>query len=123
MAKLPALLRRRSVLCAAVISAAGIAAAVQATAARVSFDVSMLTGESPAEIKPEDIKEVPAKPHMEKCYGVVKAYKNDCASRAHRHSCAAKAVKDGDVDEYVEVPTGLCVNLIGGALQPKNPGT
>ncbi|PJF20644.1 MAG: hypothetical protein CUN56_15125, partial [Phototrophicales bacterium] len=36
---------------------------------------------------------------MERCYGVVKAGKNDCASKANKHSCATMAKKDGDPNE------------------------
>lgn len=50
---------------------------------------------------------------MEKCYGVVKAGKNDCA--ANGHSCAAHAAADGDKKEWVMVPTGLCDKLVGGS--------
>ncbi len=35
-----------------------------------------------------------AAPAAEKCYGVVKAGKNDCRTAAH--SCAGQAAKDGD---------------------------
>ena len=48
----------------------------------------------------------------EKCYGVAKAGKNDCAAGAH--SCAGQAVKDGDKTSFVALPTGLCARLAGG---------
>ncbi|OIQ91069.1 hypothetical protein GALL_270350 [mine drainage metagenome] len=54
---------------------------------------------------------------MEKCYGVAKAGKNDCASGAH--SCAGQAVKDFDPASFVAVPKGLCAKLAGGRLTPK----
>lgn len=57
---------------------------------------------------------------MEKCYGVVKAHKNDCASKANKHSCATLAKKDGDANEWVKVPEGLCNKLVGGSLNPKD---
>lgn len=52
----------------------------------------------------------------EKCYGVVKAGKNDCASKSH--SCAGKASADKDPNEFVLVPAGLCDRI--GSL--KNEG-
>ena len=52
----------------------------------------------------------------EKCYGVVKAGKNDCASKSH--SCAGKATADKDANEFVLVPAGLCDRI--GSL--KNAG-
>ena len=50
----------------------------------------------------------------EKCYGVSKAGKNDCASLSGSHSCAAQSTKDNDPEEWVFVPTGLCERLTGG---------
>tara|TARA_B100000029_G_C17420701_1_gene904198 strand:+ start:77 stop:340 length:264 start_codon:yes stop_codon:yes gene_type:complete len=55
----------------------------------------------------------------EKCYGVVKAGKNDCANAAGTHSCAGQAAKDGDGGEWVSVPKGLCDKLVGGSTEPK----
>ena len=57
-----------------------------------------------------------AKPKMEKCYGVVKAGKNDCGNG--KHSCAAQGVKDGDKSEWIYVPKGTCVKLSGGSKTP-----
>lgn len=55
----------------------------------------------------------------EKCYGVVKAGKNDCASATKSHSCAGHASADAGADEWVNVPKGLCEKLAGGSLEPK----
>ncbi len=55
----------------------------------------------------------------EKCYGVVKAGKNDCANAAGTHSCAGQAKKDADGGEWVYVPKGLCDKLAGGSVTPK----
>lgn len=55
--------------------------------------------------------------HMEKCYGIAKAHKNDC--RTASHSCAGQAMKSGDPGEWVKVPTGLCTRLSGGSLTPR----
>ncbi len=53
----------------------------------------------------------------EKCYGVVKAGKNDCKTGAH--SCAG-ASKEAGKDEWVSVPAGLCDKLSGGSKdEPK----
>lgn len=54
------------------------------------------------------------KPASEKCYGVARAAKNDCAAGAH--SCAGQATKDFDKASYVLVPAGVCGKLAGGAL-------
>ena len=56
------------------------------------------------------------KPDSEKCYGVVKAGKNDCAA-AGVHSCAGQATKDGDKESWVYLPKGTCEKLVGGSLK------
>lgn len=56
-----------------------------------------------------------AKAEKEKCYGVVKAGKNDCGSKDGSHSCAGQAKADGDANEWVFVPKGLCDKLVGGS--------
>jgi uncharacterized membrane protein len=57
------------------------------------------------------------KVEMEKCYGVVKAGKNDCAGPAH--ACAGQAKVDSGGKEFVTVPKGTCARLTGGSLTPK----
>ena len=55
-----------------------------------------------------------AKPASEKCFGVNKAAKNDCAAGAH--SCAGQATKDFDKTSYVLLPAGVCGKLAGGSV-------
>ncbi len=55
---------------------------------------------------------------MEKCYGVVKAHKNDCASKATKHGCAGMAKSGGDANEWIKMPEGLCEKLVGGSISP-----
>ncbi len=50
----------------------------------------------------------------EKCYGVVKAGKNDCATKTT--SCVGSATRDGQKDAFIALPTGLCDKLVGGSL-------
>lgn len=59
----------------------------------------------------------------EKCYGVVKAGKNDCASKAGKHGCSGMAKTDADPNEWVKVPSGLCEKLVGGSLAEANQGS
>jgi len=54
------------------------------------------------------------KPALEKCYGVNKAGKNDCA--AGDHSCAGQATKSMDKASFVSLPAGVCGKLAGGSL-------
>lgn len=55
----------------------------------------------------------------EKCYGIVKAHKNDCASKANKHSCSGRSKVDNDPNEWIKLPKGLCEKLVGGALEPQ----
>lgn len=50
----------------------------------------------------------------EKCYGVAKAGKNDCA--ANSHACAGQAKVDNDPKEWKYVPAGQCEKM-GGTLK------
>lgn len=52
----------------------------------------------------------------EKCYGVAKAGKNDCATNAH--GCATEAKKDRDPSEWINVPKGTCDKIAGGKTTP-----
>ena len=53
----------------------------------------------------------------EKCYGVVKAGKNDCAGQAH--SCAGQGKADNSGKDFIEVPKGTCERLTNGSLTAK----
>ena len=50
----------------------------------------------------------------EKCYGVAKAGKNDCAS-AGNNSCGGTSKKDADKKAWVFVPEGYCDRIVGGS--------
>ncbi len=56
-----------------------------------------------------------AAPQRERCYGVARAGGNDCATR--EHSCAGLSKSDGQAQEWLMVPKGVCHKL---ALH--NPG-
>ena len=51
----------------------------------------------------------------EKCYGIAKASKNDCAAGAH--SCAGQATKDMDKTSFVYLPKGACAKIAGGSTK------
>lgn len=55
-----------------------------------------------------------AKIEREKCYGIAKAEKNDCASKDGSNSCAGSMKKDGG---WLYVPKGACEKIIGGTLE------
>jgi uncharacterized membrane protein len=56
--------------------------------------------------------------HTEKCFGVAKAGKNDCASNKSAHSCAGQATTNGDPRDFVAVPKGTCDKLANGSTTP-----
>lgn len=58
-----------------------------------------------------------AKDDMEKCYGVVKAGKNDC--KTSTNSCAGHAEKDADPSAFLVVPKGTCDKIVNGSTKPK----
>jgi uncharacterized membrane protein len=53
----------------------------------------------------------------EKCYGIVKAGKNDCQTA--NSSCAGTSKRDRQGDAWIYVPKGACARLVDGSLQPK----
>ena len=49
----------------------------------------------------------------EKCFGVAKAGKNDCAANGHSCACQANAAS---AKEWIKLPKGTCERLVGGSL-------
>ena len=49
----------------------------------------------------------------EKCYGIAKAGKNDCANLSGSHSCAGQSTKDGAVEDWNFVDKGTCAKAGG----------
>jgi uncharacterized membrane protein len=64
-----------------------------------------------------------AKPEMEKCYGVAKAGKNDCAAGPGT-SCAGTSTRDWQGNAWKLVPKGSCIRTQTprglGSLTPIN---
>lgn len=54
----------------------------------------------------------------EKCYGIAKAGKNDCASTGN-NSCAGMSKADADPKSWVFVPAGYCERIVGGHKDAK----
>lgn len=57
----------------------------------------------------------PVQKNADKCYGVVKAGKNDCQTA--NSACAGTSTKDGQKDAWVYVPKGTCDKLVGGSMK------
>ena len=56
-----------------------------------------------------------AKP--EKCYGIVKAGKNDCQTASG--SCAGTVKQDAQKDAWIYLPKGTCEKIVGASLSPQ----
>lgn len=54
----------------------------------------------------------------EKCYGIAKAGKNDCASTGS-NSCAGTSKVNADPRAWIYVPAGYCDRIVNGSLKPK----
>jgi uncharacterized membrane protein len=54
----------------------------------------------------------------EKCYGLAKAGKNDCASTGN-NSCGGSAKVNADPKAWIYVPAGYCERIVGGSKTPK----
>lgn len=61
---------------------------------------------------------VQAEDKPEKCYGVVKAQKNDCQTSSG--SCAGTVKKDSQADAWIYLPKGTCDKIVGAGLKPKS---
>lgn len=78
----------------------------------LSLAGAVLLGSNFVAMEVNAAKEKPAK---EKCYGVVKAGENDCATKVS--SCAGTAKTDGQTDAFIALPVGLCDKLVGSSLK------
>lgn len=54
----------------------------------------------------------------EKCYGLAKAGKNDCASTGN-NSCAGTSKVNADPRAWIYVPAGYCERIVGASKTPK----
>ena len=79
------------------------------TAAAIAAVSSLVAGVAVAQVHPE----APAYEH-EKCYGIAKAGKNDCASTGN-NSCGGTSRRDGDKKAWIFVPEGYCERIVGGS--------
>lgn len=58
------------------------------------------------------------KPKMEKCYGIVKAGKNDCGIPG-ANACSAQVHVDNDPKAWIFLPKGSCDKITGASTEPK----
>jgi len=99
----------RSLFAASALSTAiGLAMAMQAqpTAAQGMQNPPQIVKDNMARMQQQ---------HLEKCYGINSAAKNDCAEGAH--SCAGQATQARDTKSFVLLPAGDCTKIQGGSLK------
>ncbi len=97
----------RYVLAASTLSSAlGLALAMQAVPVQAQAMKDM-----PQVVKDNMARGMANK--LEKCYGINKVAKNDCAEGAH--SCAGQATKARDGKSFVMLPAGDCDKIQGGS--------
>jgi len=96
----------RYVTAASALSAAlGLALAMQAAPVRAA-DMPQIVKDNMARAQAN---------HLEKCYGINAAAKNDCAEGAH--SCAGQATMARDSKSFVLLPSGDCGKIAGGSAK------
>ncbi len=76
----------------------------------IASAVAVALGLSAATASAQDAKQ-------EKCYGIVKAGKNDCQTATS--SCAGTSKKDAQGDAWIHVPAGTCAKIVGASTAPK----
>jgi uncharacterized membrane protein len=85
--------------------------AQQPLAAVIAAVTSLVASAASAQVHPEK----PTYPH-ERCYGIAKAGKNDCAHA--RNACGQTVKTDGDPAAWIYVPQGTCLRIVGGSPKP-----
>lgn len=58
-----------------------------------------------------------AKSNTEKCYGVIKAGKNDCQTATN--ACSGNVKQDAQKDAWIYLPKGTCDKIVGASTKPK----
>jgi uncharacterized membrane protein len=97
----------RVIAASTLATAVGLALSMQAPAVRAQG------ASNPPQIVKDNMARM-AKDHLEKCYGINVAAKNDCAEGAH--SCAGQATIARDPKSFVLLPGGDCGKIQGGKL-------
>jgi uncharacterized membrane protein len=53
---------------------------------------------------------------MERCFGIVKAGKNDCGNA--EYACSGNAKTDGERSAWIMLPKGTCDKIVNGTTVP-----
>ncbi len=57
------------------------------------------------------------KTEREKCFGVAKEGRNDCASKDGKNGCAGSSKRNADPNDWIYLPVGVCDKLAGGKVE------
>ena len=99
-------MNRRQLATAVLTTAVGLALGMQASP-RVAAQIMA----NPPQVVKDNMARMQQQ-HLEKCYGVNAAARNDCAQGAH--SCAGQATQARDAKSFVLLPAGDCSKIAGG---------
>ena len=99
-------MNRRQLAAAALSAAVGLALGMQASP-RVAAEGMA----NPPQVVKDNMAKM-QREHLEKCYGINAAAKNDCAEGVH--SCAGQATIARDPKSFVLLPAGDCAKIQGG---------
>ena len=99
-------MNRRQLAAAALSAAVGLALGMQASP-RVAAEGMA----NPPQVVKDNMAKM-QREHLEKCYGINAAAKNDCAEGAH--SSAGQATQARDPKSFVMLPAGDCGKIAGG---------
>jgi len=107
-------MNRRQLAAAALSAAVGLALGMQASP-RVAAEGMA----NPPQVVKDNMAKM-QREHLEKCYGINAAAKNDCAEGAH--SCAGQATQARDPKSFVMLPAGDCGKIAGGKSTARGGG-
>ncbi|WP_293030005.1 DUF2282 domain-containing protein [Pandoraea sp.] len=92
-----------------------LAGALSLGAASAALAAPMQMTPAQEKMQQERVMKMVKADHMQLCYGINAAYKNDC--KAVGHSCAGQDSKARDPNSFVAVPAGLCGKIDGGIVK------
>ena len=88
-----------------------------AIAGVLSLGVAALAQAGPSAAEIKQMEAMAKKNKWEKCFGIARAGKNDCAVAGASHACAGEAKTDNQKDAYLFVPAGACQKIVGGSTK------
>lgn len=97
----------------ALVGALTFGGATVAMAASAATPMQMTPAQM--QMQQERVMAMVKKDHMQLCYGVNAANKNDCKSPGH--SCAGQDNQSRDANAFVALPAGLCGKIDGGVVK------